>query len=786
METRDSTIEAEVDSYSVNFVADVNLVKILGEQLISSEKVGILELIKNAYDANASICQVVIEKVPGLSESEPYDPEIAKLPGPVITILDDGQGMDRNIIEVGWLRPATRLKTSIKERLKRERKVADERGTRAEYESLVNAIKKEYGGRLPLGEKGVGRFATHRLGRYLQLKTKSSQEPFEWVLETDWNDFETPDDAPRDLNTVKLILISQKPSRDYGPTDSGTMIRIYGGREGYDWTEKKLLEIGQAIAHLRSPSSSGLGTKFEIKFIAPQLSEEIEVPTETIPAPFECIAIVDEEGKADIEIRFCPPESLSKPIPGEVWTESIDLRTRPPEDINPNYWLSSDNFSKLRLPYCGPFTVDIKTWLRTKEWIDDPDWREFTNYLDEFGGIGFFRDGMSILPAQISSRDDWLKLSSRHIKRGIHISYYMMSGSVDLVQEKTLGLVDRTSREGMLETQAFEDLRELLRTIVFSLEFRVIDIRDRYNRLKLGERIPEAELNTRARTTTQVFNLISKKYDFEADLIGLKEIIGDVDEPKETIRVISKTIDELRREIKNLRNQRDALVEAAGYGVAIAVAIHEIEKVTSNIFFGLDRLQKKAASFDGETYSQIDLLHQASRSLLNELKRLAPLRVTRLERKRKFRVRDSILAAVGAFRLSWNELNITFYQPLKNVDFDLVGSFGACSQVFANLFDNSTYWLRSMPVDNRRIITQMIPDKKMVVVADSGPGISDKMRPHLFELYYSLKSPPSGLGLYICRYYMRQMKGSVRESYDEERIIGFEGAHFTLIFPEEE
>ena len=165
--------DSNIESQLVNFIADVHLIQILGEQLISSEKVGILKLIKNAYDAGAKNCDIWIEKVPNMPEAPISDPEIANLSGPVITILDSGSGMDKNTIINGWLRPATRIKTSVKDQLKNERKKADLRGTRSEYERLVSTLKKEHGGRLPLGEKGVGRFATHRLGRYLNSPNKN-------------------------------------------------------------------------------------------------------------------------------------------------------------------------------------------------------------------------------------------------------------------------------------------------------------------------------------------------------------------------------------------------------------------------------------------------------------------------------------------------------------------------------------------------------------------------------------------------------------------------------------
>lgn len=768
----------------VRFVADVHLIDILGEQLIGSEKVGILELIKNAYDAGAARCDVWIEKVPGLPAVALSDPDLDELPGPVVTVVDDGCGMNQETIINGWLRPATRIKTSIKDRLQKERTEADRRGTRDEYDRLVATLKLEHGGRLPLGEKGVGRFAAHRLGRYLILQTKAKEEPYEWVLHIDWEDFNPPDDKPLDLDKIALSLIRRNPQRDYGPTDSGTLLRIYGARKGFKWTEDTLREVGQAVALLRSPTKMRDPNRFAVQFHCPQLSgEKFEVPTQTVPPALTCVAIVDEDGSADIEIKLTPPASLSVPIAPQRWTESIDLRAASPAERK-NYWRSSGPRSPLRRPECGPFTVDIHFWFRVGEWIDAPDTKQFTDYLEEFGGIGIYRDGLSIVPAQYISRTDLLRLSARHIKKGIHISYYNMSGSVDLVQEKTLNLVDRTSREGMLDTQAFRDLTELVRTIVFRLEFRVTETRDRYRKLKEGSVPSKADLASRAKTVAQVMTNIRSYYDFAKDELGLTRIPGLQDDPKKTIALVTDASTDVLRYVETLTDQADSLAEAAGYGIAIAVAVHEIEKITANLYFRLEQLCRKLSRpSDRELYDQCAELTRVARSLTEELKRLAPLRVTRLERRREFSVRDAVLLATGAFTLAWRDLNVVFFPPTAETDFRVYGSFGACSQVLANLFDNATYWLRAVDPDKRRVIVQTYPAERKVVVADSGPGIDEKMRPHLFELYYSLKNPPSGLGLYICRYYMRQMRGGIREAHPSERLPGFAGAQFVLTFP---
>jgi signal transduction histidine kinase len=770
-------------AFDVSFVADVHLIEVLGEQLIGSEKVGVLELVKNSYDAGATRCEVWVEKVPGLPEVPLSQPALDDLEGPILTIVDNGRGMDEATIRNGWLRPATTLKTSVKQRLKVERERAASLGRQEEYENLVSALRLQHGGRLPLGEKGVGRFASQRLGRYLELQTKTSSEPFEWFLKIDWADFSSASDGIRDLQSVPLKLIRRSPTRDYGPSDSGTILRIYGGRAGFEWTASTAYEIGQAIVHLRSPGRLRQPPAFVVEYHCPQISaSRFESPTETVPAPFEVIAVVDEQGMAEIEIRFVPPESLQLPMAPAVWSDSLDLRTFPQKG-DQKYWRLPGESTRLRQPQCGPFTLELKLWLRNREWIPLPDTKSFLEYLDEFGGIGIYRDGLSILPAQLASRDDWLHLSAWHIQKGTRISYYQMWGSIDLIQEKTLSLVDRTSREGMLQTRAFDDLRELTGAIILLVNFQVNATRDRYNVLKRGERISQSELNKRVRIASQVLRWLSRKDELLGDPHGLPQVVGASEHPAEILETLAAGLDEIRGELKDLRRQSDGLLEAAGYGIAIAVGVHEIEKATSRLYFGLERLTARAVALDHDSYTEAVGLSEVAQSLLNELKRLAPLRVTRLDRTSEFSVRDSVLAASGAFRLSWDDLGIAFVQPQKSADFKTRGSFAACSQVFANLFDNATYWLGSSAVSHRMLAVRIIPESNSAVVADSGPGIDPKMEPHLFELFYSLKNPPSGLGLYICRYYMQQMKGSIRESYHAERLPGFDGASFTLVFP---
>ena len=153
------------DSQREQFRVDPLVVFKLGEELISDETQALLELIKNAYDADASYVRVEINThdVPDELLVEP-DPE---RPG-YIEVAHDGTGMDRAAIRDGWLTIAR----SPKRDFKREGRVTGK-------------------DRTPLGDKGLGRLGTQRLGNLLQIATKTPDAPKEQVLAFSWEDFTT-------------------------------------------------------------------------------------------------------------------------------------------------------------------------------------------------------------------------------------------------------------------------------------------------------------------------------------------------------------------------------------------------------------------------------------------------------------------------------------------------------------------------------------------------------------------------------------------------------------------
>lgn len=762
----------------LNFQADAHLVQVLGEQLIASERVGILELVKNSFDAGASYSNVIIEKVPGLPMVPESLYQFNNFEGPVIVIEDDGSGMTREQIELGWLRPASTIKTNVKQRLRIEKEKARNRGQLDTFESFVKLLKEEHKGRIPLGEKGVGRFATHRLGRKLILKSKIAENDYEYILKINWEDFDSEGDDPKDLNSVGLSLTRQPLSRDYGSKNSGTQLIIYGGKESLELTEDEIKEINNTILKLNSPNPnpSSKSQEFKATFTCVQVKNlEQRSSYEREDQVFRIYGIVDENGIFEYDYFFTPPYSDQIPLNSfEKLNESVDIKKH-----NKRYFLNEIEGRRLwKIPTCGPFYIHIDVWYRGRPWVDKSD-QKFLDYLKEYGGISIYRDGINVYPAEWGATYDWLNLRQDQISQAKRISYYHMIGNVEIEQSNNIELVDKTNREGMIMNSAFRDLAALTRAVVKFVEIDYMGKREELDKLTGGLVREPRTLNNFTQQSSKIISNIHDRYDLASDPYMLLEELGDISERKQQLVNLSKSHKNLQKNLDLMEEVHDMLTEQAGFGLGIAVALHEINKVTSNFYYGiLDVINK--GQFDRV---KLEDLKNTSAALESELMRISPLRSLRNEKDTIFNLSESIEFVVSLFQWQFNKLGITFSYN-RNEDFDVKSRFGAVNQILTNLFDNSCYWLDDPDFSKREIQLKLNAKDRTVIVADSGPGISESILPYLFQPGYSLKEPQSGLGLYVCKHYMTSMKkrGDIYLVKERDRLVDMQGAQFLLDF----
>ena len=162
------------------------IVRRLGEELNPSLEKGVLELVKNAYDADATECRVELLNTNGT--------------GGTVTVTDNGDGMTVDDIVDGWLVLGKSTKTQ-------------QQRTRL--------------GRIPAGSKGLGRLAALRMGKRALMTTRPRGEKgSEHGLLLDWDEFDTAD-------LVDDVELTAETSYREHRTASGTEIRIEELRTGF-------------------------------------------------------------------------------------------------------------------------------------------------------------------------------------------------------------------------------------------------------------------------------------------------------------------------------------------------------------------------------------------------------------------------------------------------------------------------------------------------------------------------------------------------------------------------
>jgi signal transduction histidine kinase len=692
--------------------------------------------------------------------------------------------MSKDVIENGWLRPASRLKTNVKDEIRKQREDALSKGNIGAFNSWLKTYKAANKGRLPLGEKGVGRFATHRLGRQLILKTKIKENAYEFILKINWDDFEATTNEFVNLESVGITLTKQLPSRDYGKENSGTQLIIYGGREGFDISPKDVQDIYDSIQGLNSPFKNPFTkkdvernlTEFNVIFECPQLQSELK--TENIydiaPPVFVFDAIVSDEGKMDYELKFNPPPSPDIPYPSQTIKDTFDLRMCSKEEFK----IGDDDYRK---PASGAFFIHVDAWYRTSPWIATHNVKRASDWLDNYGGVALYRDFVSLFPAEWGANYDWLNLSKRHISKGSNMSYHNMNGYVEVFQDSNIDIIDKTDRQGLLENKAFEDLSLLVNSIIVNfIEKEFKGRRNDFTELKQSIiREPKENIERVSQDSSRLIGnfLDKKKYDVILDPNKLLDFYN-AEEREDKLVNLQSSLQNLEKSVRQILLIEERLVENAGFGLSAAVAIHELAKITGNFYNGITRLMKE----DKLDKSKLNDLKEAASSLKSELKNLSPLRSIKNEPVRAFEISRAIEFAAEFYKRTFDKYHIDFSYN-KEEDFTIIERFGTLCQIFTNLIDNSCYWLDTDAGNKKRKIELHLDKKhRTIIVADNGPGIDNSILPYLYQPGASMKSPPSGLGLYICQYYMNRMRGQIGLTNQRDRIQSLKGAQFTLDF----
>jgi len=215
---------------TINFSVDAQLLKELGERLVGKPSTAVAELVKNAYDADATFSEIIFEP------EKPVGGEV-EAKGEII-VRDDGHGMTFDDFRDFWMRVGTTHKA----------------GKRV----------SPYFGRQMTGSKGVGRLSVQFLAHRLELKTvpKSGNGTWIWAY-VDWDEAV----VSGDLTSATVVY---EIRTDPPPFEQGTELRLEWLKQ--TWDEKSLRDLAREIWWLQPPfrrdiASLPTGERFEIRFV---------------------------------------------------------------------------------------------------------------------------------------------------------------------------------------------------------------------------------------------------------------------------------------------------------------------------------------------------------------------------------------------------------------------------------------------------------------------------------------------------------------------------------------
>lgn len=708
----------DLESIRLPFRPRARLLQLLGDQLIGTPRLAVFELVKNAYDADAERVTVTLK---GLNSN------------PTIIVEDDGEGMSPVTIRDIWLVPAH-----------------DHRGLQRE------ALKRTRLQRLPLGEKGLGRFAVHKLGDAIELVTRAADD-VECVVRINWaalieNEF---------LSDAEVVVETREPKVFVGDR-TGTRLTITELREA-KWTRGEVRRLYRQITSIASPFTSR-SDRFEAVLKVPGHEDWVsgvpDVATLLKRAPWRFIFSFDN-GKIDwdYEFRGIPGIRLERrSISGHA--ENLQIPAdRDVDEFGANQGEVSSRPKRVTADASmgvgvGPISGEIYVFDREREVLQHLGDRQLVeSFLDENGGIRVYRDSIRVYNYG-EPGDDWLGLDLRRVNTPTrNVSRNIVVGAIDLSLEQSFGLVEKTNREGFVENSTYSNLRRVVLGALAILE-------------------------------------VERKIDKD----NLRQVLGDGKDP-ETV-AIAKPLQALRdaakkhrlsdelnplidKAEKNYNEMRDTMLRAGLSGMGLAIVFHEIEQ-------GVRILHDAIAN--GGSLSTVQV---QARELVRILDGFSEL--LRKGDKQKNSIKHLVRRARDLNRVRFRNHDVQLVCPALEdgaPDVERSFAFGLLLGALNNLLDNAFYWLQVRWPENSSVSRKIYINLNMdfsegpaIIIADNGPGFRDDPD-RLTRPFYSRRPDGMGVGLYYTNMVMELNDGRLvfPEAADVDVPEEFDGAVLALVF----
>jgi signal transduction histidine kinase len=693
---------------------------LLGDEMVSNEVVALVELVKNAYDADAKKVKIVIQPEQGQ-----------------ILVMDDGHGMSHDTILEVWTSPATLYK---KKRL------------------------YSRGGRRLLGNKGIGRFASFRLGNRLEVtsreldeKTKRPGET-ETTLAMDWTKLLADDELYLDQVTCKwergepdefgLLSFFRMNELD---SLNGTLLRITELAQDVRWDHKRLAELVAGLSRLIPP---GDAPGFSIDLVSPvlELNGPVQSPEVLFQPDYSISGTVDQHGVARLE--FTGPGQRLETIMKHFFV-SLDSTAK---------WRSKKG-ANVRVPTCGALLIEMRVWDRDRDALQEKSDkfdlapRDLKDLLDRMTGVSVYRDGFRVFPFG-EAGNDWLRLDLRRVQNPtLRLSNNQVIGLVRLGSDSNPNIKDQSNREGFIQSLAVSDLMEVISQVANELEVRRYAIRRKHFEPLRAALFSGIDLN------------------FLREQLALNRITVS----PQLAKLLDQQERELSTRVKKIQEAYTRYRRLSHMGVLVDRVLHQTLNPLGKIDSATNRIKRsiETVSVPEIVHNSLDRITMNAQIATQALKDIAPFSGKRRRNPQPYEIEDIIRQSFNLAEVSGIK---TIVSATKN---RVVVDEADMLQVFTNLIYNSVYWLEDSHADQPVILVSVETRDEEVEIyfCDNGPGVDEEFRDTIFEPYFSLKPEGTGLGLAIVGEIVMEYSGKLDLVYEGAPLSG---ACFRITLPLEE
>lgn len=668
-----------------------DILRRLGEELTPNPDQGIVELVRNSYDADALSCSVELVGADAI--------------GGTVRVEDDGVGMPLEEIQAGWLV----LGRSAK---------AGRRPTDL--------------GRLPVGDKGLGRLAALRMGSKATLVTRPKLESgLEYSLTIDWSRFD-------DVAHVEEVPLSI----DRRPTSlsSGTTIEIQ--HLNVKLGKREVQRLSRALLLLADPFQDAIG--FRPRLVAPAFVDLEKRVKEAYfeDAEFRLSAQIDNQGRGTARVLDWKGQ--------ELWVaDHRDLRNEPYDAPEATFEL-------------WVYILDSKTFSSRSVSVG-----EVQDWLKVVGGAHFYHRGLRVHPYGDPGHD-WLDMNLRRARSPeLRPSTNTSLGKVN-VSDPHERLTQKTDRTGFVENDAFLEVRRFC-----------VDALDWMARQRIGAREQKRQ---------------KERLETPRSVKRAKDLVDQAIEkvPPRVRSELSKAVQRLERarerESKALREELQLYRTLATVGTTAAIFAHESAKPTNEIEKLARSIERRGRKLLGDQYEEelknpVQLVLESARALRSFAG--YPLYLLQREKRRigRVEIHKVIKDTYALFEPFLSDADIDVSLDLVDSNPVLRGSVAALEAIVANLLTNAANaFLLDGKIPARQVVirTELSGDDLLLLrVLDNGPGIRYLTVEDIWLPGQTTVPGGTGLGLTIVRDSAIDLGGSAHALAKGE--LG--GAEFAIELP---